>query len=139
MLEAADALRAKARAAGYIERVVLEAGDSGFEWYELANAGASMSLFATRRIIDLRVPTGKAGKEGGEAIVEYCAAPPPDTILLVTAQSWSKQHDAAWSAAIERIGVAATFWPLKGNELAPGSPRARSSAASSSRPKPSSC
>ncbi|HET7844120.1 MAG TPA: DNA polymerase III subunit delta [Xanthomonadales bacterium] len=117
VLEAADALRAKARAQGYIERVVLESAESGFEWHELANAGAAMSLFATRRLIDLRIPTGKPGKEGSEAIVAYCAAPPPDTILLVTAQTWSKQHDTAWSAAIEDVGVAATFWPLKGNEL----------------------
>jgi DNA polymerase-3 subunit delta len=117
VLEAADALRAKARAQGYDERVVLESGDTGFEWHELANAGAALSLFATRRLLDLRVPTGRPGKEGGEAIVAYCASPPPDTILLVTANTWSKQHDAAWSAAIEEIGVAATFWPLKGNEM----------------------
>ena len=117
VLEAADALRAKARAQGYSERVVLESSDSGFEWYELANTGAAMSLFATRRLIDLRVPTGKPGKEGGEAIASYCESPPPDTILLVTATTWSKQHDAAWSAAIEEIGTAAVFWPLKGNEL----------------------
>jgi len=117
LLEAADALRAKARAQGYSERVVLESAESGFEWYELANTGAAMSLFATRRLIDLRVPSGKPGKEGGEAIIAYCAAPPPDTILLVTATTWSKQHDGAWSAAIEGIGAAVTFWPLKGNEL----------------------
>jgi DNA polymerase-3 subunit delta len=119
LLEAADALRAKARAQGYSERVVLESAESGFEWYELANTGAAMSLFATRRLIDLRVPSGKPGKEGSEAIIAYCAAPPPDTILLVTATTWSKQHDGAWSTAIEDVGTAATFWPLRGNELPP--------------------
>ena len=89
VLEAADAVRAAARAQGYGEREVLESGESGFEWHELAQASQSMSLFGSRRIIDLRIPTGRPGKDGAEAIVEYCADPAPDAILLITANSWS--------------------------------------------------
>src|SRR5215471_9319161 len=83
LLEAADALRARARELGYAERDVLDA-EGSFDWNDLAMASASMSLFATRRLIDLRLPSGKPGKEGGAAISEYCERPPPDTVLLIT-------------------------------------------------------
>ena len=116
-LEAADALRAKARAQGYSEREVLESGESGFEWHELANTAASMSLFGSRRIIDLRIPTGRPGKDGAEAIAEYCASPPPDSILLMTASTWSKSHETAWVAAVQDAGTIVIAWPLKPAEL----------------------
>jgi len=116
-LEAADALRAKARERGYAEREVLEAGESGFEWHELANTASAMSLFGSRRIIDLRIPGGKPGKEGAEAIIAYCASPPPDSILLVTATTWSKSHETAWVAAVEDVGTILVAWPLKLGEL----------------------
>ena len=70
VLEAADALRARAKALGYSERDILDV-EAHFDWDRLARAGASMSLFASRRLIDLRMPTGKPGKEGSDAIVEY--------------------------------------------------------------------
>ena len=66
-LEAADAIRARARAAGYSERVVLLA-DRSFKWGELGAAGASMSLFGARQLIELRVPTGEPCSEGPAAI-----------------------------------------------------------------------
>jgi hypothetical protein len=72
VLEAADALRAQARKLGYTERDVLDVG-AHFDWDELARAGAGMSLFATRRLIDLRLPTGRPGTEGAKAITEFCA------------------------------------------------------------------
>ena len=66
-LEASDRIRARARAEGYTEREVLTV-DSGFKWSELAFAGSSQSLFAARRILELRIPTGKPGTEGSEAL-----------------------------------------------------------------------
>ena len=116
VIEAADALRARAKALGYLEREVFDV-DAGFDWNRLADAGRSLSLFASRKLIDLRLPTGRPGKEGGAAIAEYCAAPPPDTVLLVTANDWSSKHAGAWSAAIERAGALAVAWPLKREEL----------------------
>ena len=77
VLEAADALRAQARKLGYAEREVLEVGNH-FDWNDLARAAAGMSLFATRRLLDLRLPTGRPGTEGAKAINEFCANPPPD-------------------------------------------------------------
>jgi DNA polymerase III subunit delta len=115
VLEAADALRARARALGY-ERDVLDV-ESGFDWNRLGDASRELSLFATRKLIDLRLPTGKPGREGSAAISEYCAAPPPDTVLLITANDWSKAHEGAWVKSIEAIGVFVPVWPLKREEL----------------------
>jgi DNA polymerase-3 subunit delta len=117
VLEAADALRARARARGFNEREVLDA-ETHFDWDALARAGASMSLFASRRLIDMRLPTGKPGKEGSDAIVDYCENPPPDTVLMIVANQWSKQQQAgAWVNAIERVGIVVPVWPLKADEL----------------------
>ncbi|HEX6832977.1 MAG TPA: DNA polymerase III subunit delta [Rudaea sp.] len=116
VLEAADALRARARELGYVEREVLDA-EGGFDWDALARSATSLSLFASRKLIDLRLPTGKPGKEGSAAVVEYCANPPPDTVLLITANEWSSKHSGAWSEAIDRIGVFVPVWPLKPNEM----------------------
>ena len=108
VLEAADALRAQARRLGYGEREVLEVGQH-FDWDELARAGASMSLFASRRLIDLRLPTGRPGVEGAKAITAFCADPPPDVTLLVTAMEWSNKHDGAWSRKLDSSHTMVVF------------------------------
>jgi DNA polymerase-3 subunit delta len=116
VLEAADALRARARELGYVEREILDV-EPHFDWSRLADACRALSLFASRRLIDLRLPTGLAGKEGAAAINEFCEAPPPDTVLLVTANDWSKRHEGAWVRAIENVGVFVPAWPMKREEL----------------------
>lgn len=116
VLEAADRLRLRARELGYSEREVYDV-DNRFDWNELAMAGNAMSLFATRRVIDVRMPTGRPGKEGGAAIAAWAESPPPDTLLLITAQDWSKQHEGAWVSAIDRAGVSMPVWPLKREEM----------------------
>ena len=116
VIEAADALRARARELGYAERVVFDV-ETHFDWDQLADAGRSMSLFASRKLVDLRLPTGRPGKDGSAALVAWCEAPPPDTVLLVSAHDWSRKHEGAWSAAIERIGRVVALWPLKPEEL----------------------
>ena len=105
-LEAGDRIRAKARAEGYTEREVLTA-DSGFKWNQLALAGSSQSLFATRKLLELRIPTGKPGKEGGETLQAYCQTLPPDTVTLIHVSDldWRGQK-AAWFEALERAGIA---------------------------------
>lgn len=115
--ECADAVRAKARADGYLEREVLEASGRDFDWSELTMGVASLSLFATRRLFDLRLPSGKPDKDGSKAITGFCDDPPPDTILLITCQDWSKKHAGKWSEAISRIGHVVAVWPLKTSEL----------------------
>ena len=101
--EAGDALRARARALGFSEREVLDV-EPNFDWDRLARSSASLSLFASRRIIELRLPTGKPDRDGAAAITEWCKAPAPDTVLLISAMQWSKKHEGAWVKAVERAG-----------------------------------
>ena len=108
VLEAADALRAQARKLGYGEREVLDVGQH-FDWNDLARAAAGMSLFATRRLIDLRLPSGRPGTEGAKAINAFCADPPPDVTLLITAMEWSNKHDGAWSKKLDASGAMVVF------------------------------
>ena len=102
--EAGDALRARVRALGYGEREVLDV-DAHFDWDQLARSSASLSLFASRRLIELRVPTGKPDRDGSAAIMEWCKSPAPDTVLMISASQWSKKHEGAWVKAVERAGV----------------------------------
>jgi DNA polymerase-3 subunit delta len=108
VLEAADALRARARELGYGEREVFDVGQH-VDWNDLARAGASLSLFASRRLIDLRLATGRPGTEGAKAITAFCADPPPDVTLLVTAMEWSSKHDGAWSRKLDASGTMVVF------------------------------
>ena len=114
--EAGDALRARARALGFGEREVLDV-DSRFDWNQLARSSASLSLFSSRRLIELRVPTGLVGKEGSAAIMEWCKASAADTVLLVSAAQWSKKHEGAWVREVERTGVYVPIKPLRVDEL----------------------
>ena len=115
VLEAADALRRRARELGYLEREVLEAGPQ-FDWNNLARAAAGMSLFASLRLLDLRLPGGRAGKEGGAAIQAFCANPPPDVSLLITATEWSSKHEAAWCKTVDQVGIQVVFQAPRPNE-----------------------
>src|SRR3954469_22685740 len=76
-MEAADAVRAAARRAGFTEREVLEPA-RGFDWSEFVHATGNLSLFATKKIVELRLANGKPGPQGGEAIGTYCERPSPD-------------------------------------------------------------
>lgn len=119
VLEAADAVRKAARREGFDERRVLEAGEPGFEWSALAMAGQQGSLFGGgRTLIDLRLPSGKAGREGSEALTAWARAPAPDSLLLVTCLAWGREHErAAWVGALAEAGWQLVLWPLKRNEL----------------------
>lgn len=116
--EAADAIRQAARAKGYDERQVLHA-EGGFDWSELTVAGQSMSLFSSRRMIELHL--GKsAGKDGSAALKAFAQAPPEDTLLIVHAgQLDASQRKSAWVRALESAGAFAYAWPL-GVEQLPG-------------------
>jgi len=119
VLEAADAVRAAARRAGIAEREVFEAEGNQREpdWNALSATFRAPSLFASRRLVELRLPSGKPGKEGAEVIADFCADPPQDVTLLITAGDWSKQHGGKWSEAIGRIGQVAIAWQVKPHEL----------------------
>lgn len=80
--EACDAIRAAARQQGFDERQVFHV-DASFDWGQLYEAGASLSLFAEKRLIELRLPSGKPGDKGAKALLDYLARPAEDTLLLL--------------------------------------------------------
>ncbi len=111
-LEAADAIRAAARAKGFAERELLVA-ERGFDWGELLHAGASLSLFGARKIVELRLPTGKPGTEGAKAIERYCADPSPECLTLVSLPRLDKTgQNSAWFGALAGAGVVIDLWKI---------------------------
>ncbi|MCB1774326.1 MAG: DNA polymerase III subunit delta [Gammaproteobacteria bacterium] len=110
--ECADMIREAARKAGHSTREVIEV-DSGFDWQRLANEATAMSLFAEKKIIDLRIPGGKPGNEGGKAISAYCDNPPPDTLLLISLPKLDRQQQGSkWFKAVNGIGAVIQVWPV---------------------------
>jgi len=104
-LEAADRIREAARKAGATEREVFFA-EPGVDWNRLGASGANLSLFASRRLVEVRVPTGKPGTEGAKAIAALCARLPEDatTLVLLPELDWQQQK-SAWFGALESAGV----------------------------------
>jgi DNA polymerase-3 subunit delta len=118
VLEAADSVRRRARAQGIGERAVFDADGRDFDWGMLESTFNAPSLFSARRLVEVRLPTGKPGKDGIATLCSFCANPPPDVILLVTAGEWSKAHHGKWTEAVSRIGVISIAWAIKPHELA---------------------
>ncbi len=117
VLEAADAVRGAARGHGFDEREVLTV-QAGFDWGSLLAEAGNLSLFAQRRIIDLRLPTGKPGKEGAEALRAFAEHPPEDTLLLITAGKLdTSARKSKWVQALDRAGVVTYVWPLNAREI----------------------
>ena len=112
--ESADAIRAAARAAGYADRMVFFI-DRSFAWDELRHASQSLSLFAERRLFELRMPSGKPDK-GAQQLAELAALPPPDVVcLVVTGKLDRKASDAPWVRAVEKHGI---WVPIRAVETA---------------------
>jgi len=116
VLEAADELRRAAMASGVGERLVFDVM-AGFSWPEWRMEVRSFGLFATRRLIELRLPTPKLSAEGSAAVLEFLSEPGED-ILLVQTSDWSKAVESlSWVRAIEESGALMPIWPLKIGEL----------------------
>ena len=104
-IEAADRIRNCAREQGYAEHEVLIA-EQHFDWSQLRIAGQSQSLFAEKRILELRIPSGKPGNEGSQALQAFAAALPPDTVTIISLGEvdWRAQK-GAWFGALDAAGV----------------------------------
>ena len=116
-LEAADAIRAAARSKGYAERDLFTV-ETGFNWQNLLACGSNLSLFAEQRILEIRIPTGKPGAEGGKALEQRCANLPPDTMILVTLPKLDKtQQGSKWFKALEAAGMVVQVFPIERSRL----------------------
>jgi DNA polymerase-3 subunit delta len=117
-MEAADLIRVSCRDQGYVEREVFEV-DAKFDWQFFSEAAASMSLFSSRRVLDVRLPSASPGKQGSQAIQQYLENPPEDTVLLITSGKIDKaKKNSAWYRAIDKSGVAIQCWPVSQENLA---------------------
>ena len=116
-IEAADSIRMAARAAGFSERETLIA-EQYFKWGELRNSAQSLSLFAERKVIDLRIPSGKPGVEGGKALQEYVENMSNDVLTLISLPKldWTVQK-SQWFGALERHGVMVSADDISRNAL----------------------
>ncbi len=104
-IEAADAIRAAARAAGYVERETFMV-EKGFQWAELRNSAQTLSLFSARKLIDLSIPSGKPGIEGALALQEYCERMSADVITIISLPRLDKSaHKSKWFTALAEHGV----------------------------------
>ena len=116
-IEAAQSIREAASRAGFAEREVLVA-DAGFDWRQVSAANMSMSLFGSRRIIDLRLPTGKPGNEGAKVLEQIARNPSPDNVLLVSCPRLDRNAlSSGWFMALESAGVAISIPPIERDEL----------------------
>lgn len=111
--ETADQIRAAAAREGFGERELFVV-ETGFGWENLLYAGNSLSLFAAKRLLDLRIPSGKPGAEGGRALERFCAALPADTVTLISLPALPRASQAsAWFKALERVGTTIAIYPVE--------------------------
>ncbi len=116
--EAGDAIRAAARADGYAERKVFNVSGAHFDWSGVLGAAQAMSLFAERQLIEIRIPSGKPGKDGGDALQRYCAALPPDVLTLLHLPRLDRQQQqSAWFGALDAAGIAVQVLPIERRAL----------------------
>ena len=114
MMEAMDQLRATAKKMGFTEREVL-LQERGFDWSQLLNAGQTMSLFGDKRWVELRIPTGKPGRDGAEALKQFAAQidvqplgpDGPETIVcIILPRLDGKTKTSAWFSSLDEAGMA---------------------------------
>lgn len=115
--EALDAIRTAAREREFGHRE-LHVATTGFDWGQLSASTGTMSLFAERRIVELRLPTGKPGRSGGQAIVDLAGQAGDDLLFIVTAPKLDRSSsNAKWAKVLEQRGARLDIWPIGLREL----------------------
>ncbi len=115
--EAVRMIRETAASQGYSEREIYHV-DRSFDWDVLLQSAGSMSLFAERKVIELRIPTGKPGDKGSKALVHYTSQIPDDTLLLIVSGKLdSSQTRSKWYKALDSAGATLAVWPLELQQL----------------------
>jgi DNA polymerase-3 subunit delta len=111
--EAADAIRARARKAGFEEREV-HFIERVADWDDVRAASNNLSLFGSRKLVELRLPSGKPGTGGAKAITEILEDPSPDNVyLMITGKLEREQNNSAWVKAFESAGAWLPVWPVE--------------------------
>ncbi len=115
--EVSGAIRTAAQQQGHADRQILHV-ERSFDWNTLGASADALSLFAEKRLIELRLPGGKPGDAGSKALVAYVANPPADTVLLIiSGKLESSQQRSKWFKAIEQVGVVVQIWPIETGRL----------------------
>jgi DNA polymerase III subunit delta len=115
--ESCDAIRAAARKAGFIERDLFHA-DTHFDWSQVLASANSLSLFADKKIIEVRLPSGKPGDKGNKALQEYARAPSSDNLLLLITEKLDKEiPKSKWFIALEQLGIHIQHWAVTAENL----------------------
>ena len=115
--ESADAVRLAARNKGFSGREVFH-GEGKFDWGQLHNEANALSLFAEKKIIEIRISNGKPGDKGSKALCQLCANPSPDNLLLVILPKLERSaQNSKWVKALEAVGAHIQVWPVTGDQL----------------------
>ena len=115
--ESCDLLRGHFKQQGFTEREVLHV-ESGFKWEYLLECANALSLFAERKIIELRLGSSKLNKQSSEILRQYLNSPSPDNVLLLVANKLDgASKKSAWFKAIDQKGVIVELWPVEPNQL----------------------
>jgi DNA polymerase-3 subunit delta len=115
--ECADIVRAGCRKQGFNERQVFHV-DAKFDWQIIVSEISAMSLFADKKLIELRLPTGKPGDAGSAALEYYCQNPNPETtLLIICGKLESSSTRSKWHKAVDAVGATIPIWPIELNQL----------------------
>lgn len=117
--ESCDQVRKAARNAGCTEREVIDVSAPGFKWHEILGSASAMSLFADRKLVELRVPSGKPGAEGSKALVEYLniSAGSEDILLIIAGKIDKQSTNSKWYKALDSAGATIQIWPVDAKDL----------------------
>jgi len=117
VMESADRIRLEARKRDYTEREVMDV-DAQFDWNMLLDAGNSLSLFSEKRILELRLPTGKPGKVGSQILQEYAQRPAEDAVLIISSGKLEgSAKNTKWFKTLDQQGVVIQCWPVNAEQL----------------------
>ena len=115
--QATRRIRETAQQQGYTDRQIHHV-DKSFDWGLLGQSADSFSLFAERKLIELRIPSGKPGDAGSKALQAYAENLPEDTLLLIiSGKLESAQSKSKWYTALEKVGVTLQIWPVEAEQL----------------------
>jgi len=110
--EAADKIRQAARQAGATDREVWHV-EGRFDWSQIKWHEQTLSLFASQRLIEIRLPSGSPGKDGGERLRQFAAKPPEDTtVLIISGKIAGAAQKSKWFTQLDKLGVSIPIWPV---------------------------